>query len=480
MLWLALYFPLLPLEALTASSCIADTQTPQVVLEQNRVHLANHMAISKGIVPGCSLATAHSIAPALQHFRRDTDKERIALQTLAENLYAFSSLVSIEVPDSVVLEIHGSLKLFAETTLLTQTASLCEKMGYTCITAVAQSATAAITSARSQSRYLDNAPLHACGLEHQNIKPQVVEQLANMGLHTLGEVMRLPRNEIGQRFGNELVVYLDKLEGKRYEPRKVIQLPKTFARKVHLLQPIKNKQQLLDGPMSQLCLELQQWLIAHQMGCEVLTWRFVEYAAAASTLQVRFIQGKQQQQDLWSISRLQLEQASLPAEVLSIELKLTLSAPWSAQAQNLFAVNNIAQKQHIGDLVDALAARLGAQACQQIYRSHQHTPEHAWQLSGNIQATNRNIEAASADPTTSLMPSRPLWLLLKPHPVSAASLQLLQGPERIQSEWWVQSEARDYYIAQHSNGALCWVYTCCTNSIEQHDEQVFFLHGYFA
>ena len=189
---------------------------------------------------------------------------------------------------------------------------------------MAQTATAAITCARSQSQRLNEAPLSHCGLEHQNIKTQVIEQLANMGLHTLGALIKLPRDEIAQRFGNELTVYLDKLEGKRQEPRKAIQLSKaTFERKLHLLQPIKNKQQLLDGPMAQLALELQQWLIAHQLGCEVLTWRFVEYAANASTLYVRFTQGRQLQSELLSISRLQLEQATLPAEVLSIELKLT-------------------------------------------------------------------------------------------------------------------------------------------------------------
>ena len=138
MLWLALYFPQLPLEAFTASSYIAQAPVPQVVLEQNRVHLANSTAIAAGIVPGCSLATAHSIAPSLQHFRRDSDKEYAALKHLAESLYAFSSLVSLETPDSIVLEIQGSLKLFAQTTLLTQASSLCENMGYTCITAMAQ------------------------------------------------------------------------------------------------------------------------------------------------------------------------------------------------------------------------------------------------------------------------------------------------------------------------------------------------------
>ena len=306
MLWLALYFPQLPLESFTASSYIEHSRTAQVVLEQNRVHLANTVALSAGIVPGCSLATAYSIEPSLQYFRRDSNREAAELQKLAESLYGFSSLVSLAAPDSIVLEIQGSLRLFAQADLLIGARELCEKLGFTCLTGMAATATAAITLARSQSQSINDALLSQCGLEHQHVKHHVVEQLANMGLTTLGALLLLPRNEVAQRFGKALVLYLDKLEGQRHEPRKTIQPAETFERKIHLLQPITNKQQLLKGPMSKLSLVLQQWLIGNQRGCEKLTWRFVEHSNNASTLHVRFTQGKQRHLDLLYVSQLQL------------------------------------------------------------------------------------------------------------------------------------------------------------------------------
>ena len=170
---------------------------------------------------------------------------------------------------------------------------------------------------------------------------------------------------MAQRFGKELGFYLDKLEGKRREPRNAIQPSATFQRKLHLLQPITNKQHLLKGPMAKLALELQQWLIGHQQGCEKLTWRFVEHSTNASTLYVRFTQGRQLQSELLSVSHLQLEQATLPADVLSVELNLIASAPWSAQSKDLFSANQGANNngQNIGELVDTLSARLGPLAC---------------------------------------------------------------------------------------------------------------------
>ena len=207
--------------------------------------------------------------------------------------------------------------------------------------------------------------------------------------------------------------------------------------------------------MAKLALELQQWLIGHQQGCEKLTWRFVEHSTNASTLYVRFTQGRQLQSELLSVSHLQLEQATLPADVLSVELSLVASAPWSAQSKDLFSANQGANNngQNIGELVDTLSARLGPQACQQIHGHSQHTPEHAWRFQAVLQPTRH------ATDNSHNQASRPLWLLPKPHPVKATELQLLQGPERIQSEWWRNSDARDYYIAQHQSGALCWVYS---------------------
>ena len=63
---------------------------------------------------------------------------------------------------------------------------------------------------------------------------------------------------------------------------------------------------------------------------------------------------------------------------------------------------------------------------------------------------------------------RPIWLL--PEPVALRErqlrplldgrpLQLLCGPERIESGWWDAGLVeRDYFIAQAEDGALVWIY----------------------
>jgi protein ImuB len=63
---------------------------------------------------------------------------------------------------------------------------------------------------------------------------------------------------------------------------------------------------------------------------------------------------------------------------------------------------------------------------------------------------------------------RPLWLWRQPLPLreqasrpwlDGTPLQLLAGPERIESGWWDGDlAARDYFIARAHDGALVWVF----------------------
>ena len=123
MLWLAAHFPDLALESMqrtlgsenTANeNTINENRRPLVVLENNRVAACNAEASERGIILGTTLATAHSICPDLLYQEKDPLAEQQRLNVLADLLYRFSSHVSIQQPDCLLLEIGGSLRLFGE------------------------------------------------------------------------------------------------------------------------------------------------------------------------------------------------------------------------------------------------------------------------------------------------------------------------------------------------------------------------------
>jgi protein ImuB len=78
---------------------------------------------------------------------------------------------------------------------------------------------------------------------------------------------------------------------------------------------------------------------------------------------------------------------------------------------------------------------------------------------------------------------RPAWLLAAPRALAARNgrpwldgpLELLAGPERIESGWWDGRDvARDYFLARDGCGARFWVFR------ERRERGGWYLHGVFA
>lgn len=501
--WLALYFPALALDIFQQQTTPDDHV--QVVIEEQRVSHMNQAAAKSGILPGCTLATAHSISPGLTYFERRPKQEQERLEHLAQALYRYSSMVSLEPPNCIVLEVKGSLLLWGDADIIAQDAiALCADMHHSAIARQADTPQAAIALARAQTTRLFDVPLHTLELLNQGFSQRNLERLSNMGIYTLGQLMQLPRAGLGKRFGQRLTQYLGRLQGELPEPRENIRPAKRFSRQQHLLKPISNKDVLLQGPMCFLAKQLEHWLIAHQQGCITLCWRFAPFKGPASKLKIRFGKGKQQHHDLLKLSALQLDNMQLPAEVLTVGLDLHLGQSWVGNNQDLFG-STASAALAASELVDELSARLGANACYSIRAKRQHCPEHAWQGQPGLSAPSQqparqasstataavtgdwlNTDPAATDKRSAglLCGQRPLWLFHRPQAVLGKDLVLLQGPERLAGPLAnptdsITAESRDYYVARHTQGALCWVYTNQQNTPTQPNDR-WFLHGYFG
>lgn len=511
MLWLGLHFPCLPLEVFRLAEGRADAgisgsqgsdqgfatpaqscdPLPQVVVDGNRVLLRNEAAVAAGIGIGSTLATAHSIAPGLRHYRRDPEQEARRLRRLAETLYGFSAQVSLAPPDGVVLEAGGSLRLFGDVGALAQQAvAQMAALGHEVRCRWAATPGAALLLARAGCRQLTEVPLSATRLSADQ-----VERLANMGVHSLGQLLALPGRELARRFDQALVDYLQRLTGDLADPQPLLQPSARFRQALHLLEPLNSKEALL-FPMRRLLVELHHWLVARQLGAERLIWRFVSSAGAAAALclPVRFARAQQQVAAFLDITRLRLDQAELPEDVISLSLEARRLQPWTAGSRALFQHlpghpaggpagdrSATAAVDDLHELVDQLRARLGHDACCSIRVLDQHAPEHAWQPvtplpQRAVQGRRRGRASAEPDGTGAQavadVPQRPLWLFEPPRATDPSRLVLLRGPERIQSNWWQEAASRDYYVARLDSGAECWAF------VDAHDR--WFLHGYFA
>jgi protein ImuB len=522
MRWLGLYFPCLQLEVFRQREITygALNTSPCVVVEGRRVAYGNAPAFHAGIRVNSSLATAQSIAPNLRHYRRDKRAEERRLKRVGEVLYRFSNRISMISAEGLAIEIGKSLRLFgSEESLAQQAAELCQTLGHEVIWRIAPAPRAAFLLARSGASALENIQLTQASVEPQVLTDDHCEQLAAMGIHTLGQLCQLPRADLALRFGTALISYLERLEGSQTDRVTELKFPLRFHRALHLLSPIREKNMLLRGPMSDLMTELVQWLVSHQLATPLLRWRFESGARGepAVNLDVRLAQAQREYRYLESLCRLAIDRSELPAEVLSLELRVEKLEAWSGSNRAIAGLlgpdsgisraplSTTQDTAALTSLIDRLETRLGHGICRGLQSIDQPLPEASWVMTAPFppkpanrrhqrtgisrtaapgssagtrivsRATARE-ESAELHAAPKAAPQKPSWIFLKPHTLDIGSATLLQGPERIESGWWMTDSGepcwRDYYIARLRNGAIGWIFTDASRD--------WYLQGYFG
>src|SRR5512138_183392 len=151
-LWLAVCLPNLAFEI----SPERALPTPAVIVEpqhgQSEVVAANASARAAGIEAGCKLSTAFALAASLQAFERSLSAERESLESLAGWAEALTSLVSIESPEGLLLEVSGSVRLFRSLEAIkARLGDELTRRGFTFRLCMAPTATAALWLARAAS-----------------------------------------------------------------------------------------------------------------------------------------------------------------------------------------------------------------------------------------------------------------------------------------------------------------------------------------
>jgi len=478
MLWLCLHFPNLPLEIFSRAQA---AEAPWVVSHgkgtRQTVLLGNSHASACGIRAGMRLSAAYGLTQALQVRARDVTAEQQALEAVAACAGEFTSLVSLAPPQSLLLEIKGSLTLFKGlSSLLRRVLGQLAQLGYHIDFGVAPTplsaallARASITRPVMQVRDLPAAlrdlPLDLLALDHKQI-----QTLHGLGLRRFGELLRLPRADLARRLGLPLLDHLDRILGQRSDPRPPYVPPARFDQRLHLPAEIDNVEALL-FPAQRLLLELTGFLRARQAGTRQLHWTFAHYRRPPTRITLGLAAANCDPQHLLALLRERFARISLARAVESMRLQVDDVCRLQPRALTLDGANDTAAEDW-PLLVERLRARLGDEAVQGLQCHNDHRPESAWRGCAPGE-TGITLPASS----------RPLWLLPQPAVLNTRAarpwldepLKLLNGPERIEGGWWDADDiTRDYFIATDSSHSRYWVFR------ERRGARQWFLHGYFA
>jgi protein ImuB len=272
MLWIALHLPALSLESFAATLGALRHALPLALLQGQRIAAVNRVALQLGVKPSFKRATALALAPQLRFGQADAAREAQALRAVVHAALAFTPMVALDGDAAlpcVLLEVRGSLRYFGGLPSLQQRLrAALAPLGHSVRLASAPTAPGAALLARWRSGFelgahvddlsalrqrLDDAPvwLLGPGREHR-------DALQGMGLHTLGDLRRLPRSGLARRFGEALLIELDRARGDVPDLREALRPEPRFEARVELFERADSSEQLLHGAML-LLAQLVAW-----------------------------------------------------------------------------------------------------------------------------------------------------------------------------------------------------------------------------
>ena len=497
-LWLAIDFPALPLEVFAAAD---DPRRAMAVAERKTCVLACNQAAQKtGLRPGLSLKAAYALAPDLVVLERSPYREQRALDDLAGWAEQFTSIISFEPPDALLLEVGGSRRLFGGLdALCARIAEGLKKQGYSVRMAVAPTSLAALWLARSDQSEMIVQPaqlaavLGALSVQCLRCPERVQAMFVSMGIRRIADCLRLPRDGFVRRFGYTRMALLDRALGRLPDLRETRSVPPQFAAGLELPAEvslgIQGRELLLTG-IQRLLAQLGNFLLVRQSATRRLDLKLFHLAHPCTQLTLELLSPTRDREHLHELLGERLERLDLPAPVVSLSLACADIVAASHHNQALFPYQTGCGDALVepGPLLERLRARLGRRAVHALIVHAEHRPEHAWQREDpGTTAAVADAQGRYASIYTAVdlarYRERPLWLLPEPFRLSQQQgwpqyrgrLLIHRGPERLETGWWNNADiSRDYYIVSNPQSVRLWIFR------ERRDQRQWFLHGLFG
>ena len=470
MLWACLLLPHLALDGVLRRRPASDT--PLVLVsgsaQARTLFAVNAAARAAGLYRGQRLTAAQALLGQFDVVAYDAEASARWHRLLAAWAYRYSANVVL-LPHAIVLEVSKSLGLFGpwprfEARLREDLAAL----GFRHRIAMAPTAQAAYVLAGvhdglavSTDDTLQQA-LAAVALRHARLPGDAASALAAMGIRTLGQLLRLPRNGLQRRFGVGLLEYLDRLTGAGPELMKEYRPPDTLDLRMEWTHEIEHVEPLM-FPLRRLVGDLAAYLAGRDGGVQRFVIELEHRDAPPTRVVVGLLGAEREAALLFDCARGRLERQQLPQPVVAMRLLARELPPFVPAGRDLFDTAP-AHAMPLEQLRERLRARLGERAIAQWRRTIDPRPEHA----------QTTAVQASAPTGIDTLP-RPTWLLDRPTPLRGPAPTILAGPERLETGWWDGGDLRrDYYVVRTRAGQRAWVY--CAPGESGH----WMLHGWFA
>jgi protein ImuB len=275
------------------------------------------------------------------------------LQRLCLHAQRFTSFVSIEPPNALLLEIRGSLRLFGSLDRLQAGIDTCWQQlalsahsatapatlaalwiargGHLCSGAASNGAPPHIEDFRTLPGHLAKLPIACTAWDTERL-----QTLRAMGVTRLGELLRLPRAGLARRLGTAAVQDLDIALGRQFAPRRAFVPRERFRARCDFETEIENAA-YLEKALEPLIERCARFLRARQAGVQALRLRLRHRAKPATCVHLGLASITGERRRLMDVVTQKLVRLELSAPVRSMELISGSLQPLSAGSLDAFA-----------------------------------------------------------------------------------------------------------------------------------------------
>ena len=342
-----------------------------------------------------------------------------------------------------------------------------------------------------------------------------VHSLRRLGIHRIGQLQTLPRQGMGTRLGEQLLLRWDQALDRKEEPVVTLHSLPDWCLEESLEYPTEHQEAIAEL-LRRKGEVLADRLIKRGQGALRILCRLDLVDAQPLLMQLGMFRPTNDPEHLEELLVGQLEQVlqenSISA-VWRLSLQATLTADMIWRQADLFEGDQAANRNQMAKLIDTLSSRLGRKQVMVGNVRRESQPELAYQLQpmtgrkqdGKQQDTVKKLSSRlarrRAEPSTEDPLRRPTHLYKKPQSIEVAFAQTTEsqeggprlatapdsflfqgktyrvnascGPERLESGWWRgPSVRRDYYRIEVQDGSWWWIYRDLNTAN-------WFLHGIF-
>jgi protein ImuB len=543
--FLCLWLPNWPIQRLVRTRPALKNQPVAVVFDGPRGSLiaaCSRAAVARGIHTNMPLAEAQSLAPNLIVAPHNPAADRRALEKVAEACEQFTPCVALEDgepasagvatgnPESLLLDItnlnhlHGS-----EHQLAARIKTFFTRRGYHTRIAVAPTIAKAWALAHfaenpnDKIRMTNEKPHSSFVIRHSSLTNLPTESLRissdtatllhDLGIQTIAQLQQIPRDDLAQRFGDELLRRLDQFTGaapEAIEPhRAVAELEVSYD----LEEPAADRAVLMHV-FNQLLHRLCRRFIARDQGAVLLLCTMQRAGASPPpsedcklqfipSFRIALIEPTANPQQLLELIDLHLETLTLAEEVDRIQIRAAAVGRLGERQAELFTDRWLTDPHQLALLINRLSSRLGHDQVLRAVPRNSPVPERAvrwtsmtrckeWEKERRGEREKKKRSRSLSCLSLSPSPCLPLLLHSEPHPIKVVSVApdgppqciWLQnrrepivhhvGPERIETLWWRgPTIRRDYYRIATASGDHLWIFRRLSDAD-------WFLHGVFT